>query len=329
MSKAGLAGLGIVLAGVALAAGVRVWWLPARAHPLRIAEMPPPAFSPLAGRQRSLDAWLPAPPNVTAERAGVVVLEPLYDSPPLPTPVPALSPDRVRLGELATNYVYRAFSQFGGTRTGRLEDNRIPNGERIVSVTEGDVLEGGMVVLQLDPSFCVLALGDATYRLKRIGREIDDLLREIQENPRPLTDEEKQLAMELYNARYGDKFREYKARNPGARQLPVLTEEEQAANRAKYFLKYKDLYRKQFENYKQQLGPEADDIPSLRKFEGPTHDEAVAAFHEYLDEVERLNDVKFTEEQRRSLEARVIRTRIPFDPAFWETPYPGFERPGR
>lgn len=318
--------LAVLLFVAVSAVGVVVWQTSKPLPSVRLADVHVSPVSPLAGRNRPLASLLPTPPALP-ERAVVQLEAQEVNLPPPPPAEPTLTPDRLKLGALATNYIYRGYAQLGQLRTGKLEDNRHAAGVRIISVTEGEYVEEDMFVQSLSPERCVMALGDATYELPMVGMEIEELLKSLQENPRELTEEEKRLAMLRYDARWAAKIREYQLRHPNPNPRRELTPEEEAANRVAYWEKYGKENRERYEKYIQMNPEAAAEMAVFRYgFDGPSPEEQRASLNEYLDAKELEYETKIPPERRKALEAKIIRQHYPADPAKWATPYPGYEQ---
>ncbi len=235
-----LAGLGFVVAMVAMAIGGIVMWRPPETKPLRTAMVPPVAVptpklptEPWRETFRDLDR-LPPPPKSEPDAIARPPVDLPEVSPDISTSViqEVTSNPELALAQRVLGLAYIQYAQLGTTKRGRMENGR---GD-IYSVFEGYALPGGVVVRKLGPRAAVVQLNEATRTLKKINRPgmFDDL--DIRRG-RPLTPEEQALARNYYNDRFGDVMRDlsknYKPPNGGQMPHP-RTPEETAELKKKY-----------------------------------------------------------------------------------------------
>jgi hypothetical protein len=159
-------------------------------------------------------------------------------------PKTTMEGDRIRLLALIEDWVYIEFSQIGNSRkTGTIHKSRT---NEILTVSEGETLDNGVIVQQLASDQVILRLGESSFAL-RIA-VVPDFFEEVKNKIRPLTPDEQEAAYEYYMRRYGDKFKEYSRnyRPPyGVRQPTKVTPEDLQKGMEEYEKRYGRQFAKE------------------------------------------------------------------------------------
>lgn len=159
--------------------------------------------------------------------------------------------DKNRMMALIHDWVYTDFIEVGQNKQGTINKSR---DNLSFSVYEGEELENGINVAELTNDSALLALGEATFYLRRAAPP--DFYEEVKRTMRPLTPDEQTRAYDYYMRVYGDKFKEMSKNYTPPNGMPMprqVTTEEQKQALDHYWKQYGQNFKQESANFKPQL----------------------------------------------------------------------------
>lgn len=244
----------LALVGVVLLSG----GLP-RSSPYRLAALPTPGLvAPLTTPTPAGDAFIEYfPPMDTPSPQAIPAMMPTSvpaGESPVSTPtvrqeITGDQPAKMALLSLLGDWIYTDYTQVASTKRGRLEHLKTKEQRQI---WEGMEFDNNIVVASLSPEAAIMKLGEATWALRMARRPA--FFDEVARNPRPLSPQEQQEALEYYMRVYGDRLRElsknYKPL-PGV-SVPSAPPTKEQIEKSKQ--KYMQMYGRRFQQ-EQMLRP--------------------------------------------------------------------------